>query len=269
MDSKGGNAMKRIFLLIIIMILCTGCSGKGKALNSEEEFSDSKENIPDAYIFEAIVLSKESKSLSVFVTEEGKGFRKFDPVNVSYDTSQLDVLMGDIVEISYNGIIAESYPSQIGADNIEIKEKVENNWPATSSIPDDYTVEAAIQDNCFVVTLDKVEANERLNSFIENTKAGIIGLIRRISYTIEGDPIITDIIFDGIKYYVFEDSTRDKFASDDVKIYKKEYLYVNTYEKENYQTIYLANRDDITATEYEKSLNSSNSEDYLDIYPLN
>lgn len=243
---------------MMLIMLCMGCS--------------KKENLPikagnsDSVIFNAIVVSKNGNNLMAIVMDEGKGFGRFDPVQVGY-TKDLTVLRGDLIEIRFNGSIAESYPCQIRADNIKVMKKADGNWPATESIPNDITVEEAIRNNCFVMAHDKTESKDLLLRFLDNSKSGIVSFLRKVSYTDEGDPIITDFLFDGKKYYVYEDATRDQFAGE-VKFYKKEYLYINTYEKDNYKVLYFADRNDITAKEYEKSMVSSNSKDLIDTYPL-
>jgi hypothetical protein len=255
------SEMTRILVIIPLVFILMGCS----------KFRTVVKERTDSVTFEALVVSKEDKGLSVVVLAEDTSFKRFEPVHVNYDTASLQVHMGDIVEISFHGSIAESYPCQIGADDIRIKEQVTDNWPATGSIPDDYTVEEAVRDHCFVMAFDIVEAKDLLDAFISNTQAGMVNFLRKVSYTKEGDPIITDIIYDGIKYYVFEDYSRDKYAGgeeSDIKIYKNYYNYINTYIKNNYKLIYLAEKSNITAKEYENSIYSGNSKDYIKTYPL-
>lgn len=250
--------MKRFFLLLAVLVLCSGCS-KGQTPGTED---------PGTVTFRGLVVSKDKGALSVIVLDEGKSLSKFEPVQVRYDTSGLDVSMGDIVEIRFNGLIAESYPCQIGADTVRVRERVSDNWPATGSIPLTYTVKEAVADHCFVVAPDGVESKNLLENFISNAQAGILSFLRKVSYTDEGDPIITDVIFNGKKYYVFEDDTRDSFAGDNALVYKKEYLYINTLENKSYRLVYLADRKDMTAKEYEKAMASDNSKDSIDTYPL-
>lgn len=270
--------MKHILSIKTIMLymicICSGCIFIGCSTTGLQDSEGTE--YPGSVTFNALVISKDANSLSVIVMDDDKNFQRFDPVHVGYDTTKLDVSkdiskeisLGDLVEITFNGMMAESYPCQIGANKIKVKEKASDNWPATSSIPSDYSVEAAVKDNCFVMSFDKVESKDLLDNFISNSENGIIGFLRKVSYTVEGDPIITDVIFDGKKYYVFEDDTRDKFAGNDLSIYKNEFQYVNSYEKDGYKLLYLAEKKDITAEDYEKSLFSSDSKDYLETYPL-
>lgn len=250
--------MRRIVILIVLLIFSTGCGRKEKVPGGAGE--------PGSITFKAIVVAQKDKSLSVIVTDGDKGFQRFDPVQVGYD-KKIEAAMGDLVEIEFNGMIAESYPCQIGADSIIILKKASGDWPATADISQNYKAEEAIKDHCFTVFRDRTESKELLDRFIDNSGMGIISFLREAAYTVEGDPIITDYLYDGEMYYIFEDVSRDKFGSGE-KLYKYEYLYLNLYEKGESKTYYFANRNDITDEEYEKSLDGSNDKAAPDIFPL-
>ncbi|QHQ59591.1 DUF4362 domain-containing protein [Anaerocolumna sedimenticola] len=279
--------MKKLFCIMAVLLFCTGCSlikeapdsdtGNTTKETSDDNNSDGSntsdngaaDNGQEEVILNGIIISKDDSGVMIAVQDISGGFQPFDPVSVHYaDASSLNIGMGDIIKISFDGRIAESYPSQIWADTINIVEKVQDNWPATSSIPQEYSFEEAVADNCFVVGNDKTESEDRMNSFVDNTINGMVGYLRRVMYTTEGDPVITDFIYDGNKYYVFEDMSRDAFAGSGDKLYKKIYTYINTYEKESYKVFYLADRNDITNEEYEKSITSSNSKDMIDTYAI-
>ncbi len=272
--------MKHALYILAVILFCTGCSVIKESADSDSGSTtapdtlegnnvDSEDGENEEIVLNSIVISKSDTGLIVAAADKNSSFRQFEPVSVHYkNASSLEVTMGAIVEISFNGTIAESYPGQIWADNITIKEKVLDNWPATSSLPEDYSSEEAVKDNCFVISNNKIESEDLMLNFVQNTKTGVVGYLRRVIYTIEGDPVITDFIYDGEKYFVCEDMTRDAFAGEGADLYKKEYKYINTYEKNNKKMIYLADRNDISSEEYEKSMISSNSEDGIDTYSI-
>ena len=282
--------MKKLFCIMAVLLICTGCSlikeapdsdnGNTATVTSDDNSTGSdgsnttgNGNTADTgkeeVLLNGIVISKDDSGIMIAVADTSTGFRRFDPVSVHYaNASSLNVGMGDIIKISFDGRVAESYPGQIWADEISIVEKVQDNWPATRLIPEDYSFEEAAADNCFVIGNDKKESEDRMKLFVDNTTNGMVGYLRRVVYTTEGDPVITDFIFDGNKYYVFEDMSRDAFAGNGDKLYKKIYSYINTYEKENNKIFYLADRNDITNEEYEKSMTSSNSKDLIDTYMI-
>jgi hypothetical protein len=193
----------------------------------------------------------------------------FDPVSVHYDkASDLEVTLGAIVKINFDGRIAESYPGQIWADNIKVVEKVKDNWPPTASLPKDYSSEKAIADNCYVIGLAGIVSEDLLYRFADNTKNGMAGYLRKVVYTIDGDPIITDLVYDGNKYFVIKDISRDAYAGNGSKLIKKEYGYINTYERDNKKVIYFSDRV-ASDEEYEQFVAGSEALDLPDIYTLN
>jgi hypothetical protein len=260
--------MKQILCLIIILYICTGCSFIKESPDSDTGNTAAETSEETSAILNSIVISKNDTGFMV-AAYDNSGMVSFEPFSVHYaEAPSLEVTMGTLIKITYGGNIAESYPGQLWADKVEILESVKDNWPPTAKLPSDYTSEQAVKDNCFVIGLNKTEGEEVLNSFIQNTYNGIAGYLRRVNYTVEGNPIITDVIYDGNKYFIFEDKTRDAFGGDGDKLYKKEYKFINTYVKENKKIVYLADRNDITNEEFDQKIASSSTEVLPDIYLL-
>ena len=101
----------------------------------------------------------------------------------------------------------------------EIIEKNIDEQKLLEEIPQEYSMQQAIKDGCVVISYNAVFNNIRLNSFITNTNADNENrksdFIRIVEYTIEGDPIITDLEYkkdDG--YILTYDNTRDAFGTD-------------------------------------------------------
>jgi hypothetical protein len=61
---------------------------------------------------------------------------------------------------------------------------------------------------------------ERFHEFLANTNAKKKDEIRITSYTMEGDPIFKDLVFDGKKYHYTFDNSHDAYAGQDKGIYK-------------------------------------------------
>lgn len=98
-------------------------------------------------------------------------------------------------------------------------------------LPQNYTLEQAVRDGCFVVTYNRVYNKNKLDSFIANTGMNpqnrIEDKIRIVLYTDEGDPIIIDLEYkitdetyllsgkpvNKTKYIMRKDNTRDRFAA--------------------------------------------------------
>lgn len=244
--------MKRLLLILsMIMLLVVGCSEK------------KDENIK----FRAMIGKTSETGFMAINLDKSLLLGIFEPMSVGYK-EQLDVEVGDVVEIKFNGMMAESYPVQITAISVKNIEKAESGWPASAMIPEDYTYEDAILDKNLVIGLGKVEGKDYLTTFVGNSESGLVSFLRVVAYTIEGDPIIKDILFDGKTYYAVHDSSRDAFGGKDNTISKYEYLYLNTYEKDDKLVIYLADRNDITNEEFEKSIESEKEEDRIDMFVI-
>ncbi|MFD0824693.1 DUF4362 domain-containing protein [Neobacillus sp. M.A.Huq-85] len=69
----------------------------------------------------------------------------------------------------------------------------------------------------FVSKQDEIENLTRLKSFIQNVSKGKKDNIRVVSYTKEGDPIISDITTNVEILEVKSDNTRDEFGDKTIK----------------------------------------------------
>ena len=66
-------------------------------------------------------------------------------------------------------------------------------------------------------THGSIEGLERMQSFYDNLKNGIPSNLRIVHYTIEGDPIVTDLTYNGESLEVKDDTTRDAFGSGEIR----------------------------------------------------
>lgn len=111
------------------------------------------------------------------------------------------------------------------------------NLPNTENVelenlPKEYSLQQAIKDECFVIANNKIYNKNRLDEFIKNTGGNTENrkedTIRIVEYTIEGDPIITEVSFkikdetyilsgkpvNKTTYILKRDNTRDRFAGE-------------------------------------------------------
>ena len=100
----------------------------------------------------------------------------------------------------------------------EIIEKNIDEQKLLEEIPQEYSMEQAIKDGCVVIS-NAVFNKDELDSFIANTTANNENrqsdFIRIVQYTIEGDPIITDLEYrKDLGYILTYDNTRDAFGAD-------------------------------------------------------
>jgi hypothetical protein len=66
-------------------------------------------------------------------------------------------------------------------------------------------------------THGSIEGLERIDRFYDNMQKDVPSKLRIVHYTIEGDPMLTDLTYNGDVLEVKEDTTRDKFGSGEIK----------------------------------------------------
>ncbi|MCK1995178.1 DUF4362 domain-containing protein [Peribacillus muralis] len=71
-----------------------------------------------------------------------------------------------------------------------------------------------------------IENEMKLKEFIKNTETGKKDSIRVVAYTKEGDPILTDLTFNGEQLEITEDTTRDEYGSGEINTFGCEKILV-------------------------------------------
>jgi hypothetical protein len=116
-------------------------------------------------------------------------------------------------------------------------------------LPDPYLPEDAAKNGDYVDVHGKVSNFSKLTEFYEVVDAGESAALRVVQYTIEGDAIIADVVFDGSIFHLTVDTTRDAYGAREIT--DKEYLLMRTYETEEYRYVYLTNEPEITKELFE------------------
>lgn len=91
-----------------------------------------------------------------------------------------------------------------------------SSWVPLTQLPVDYSMKQAISDGVYV-SAPGPNGQETYNQytvdmFYKNAFAGQAAFMRTMEMTDEGDPVITDFQYDGEKFTVTIDSSRDKFG---------------------------------------------------------
>lgn len=94
----------------------------------------------------------------------------------------------------------------------------EGSEPETFAASGEYSRDTAIANGDYVNIHGEIYNAEVMDTFLASAAALEPASIRTVQYTIEGDPILTDVVFDGSVFTVTEDSRLDKFGSGDVHI---------------------------------------------------
>lgn len=114
-------------------------------------------------------------------------------------------------------------------ENIKQNEqsKIENSkkYEKLEDMPLDYDFVKMVEDKCYIVTNSNVVYHiEQLDNFIKNVESNIPDEIRIVQYTIEGQPILTNLEYTKDKYILKRDARRDGYAAqEDKKITTTEY----------------------------------------------
>jgi hypothetical protein len=135
------NAMRRIIklvsILMIIAFVLGGCGTKEEVPNTKDASQSDQTpfgNGEELYSFRAEIIEG-GDTLLITPSEDSNESRSSDKISVNVATAVLvdetgttikteNLVAGDILVITYNGVILESYPAQITATKVE---KVDHN----------------------------------------------------------------------------------------------------------------------------------------------
>ncbi len=192
--------------------------------------------------FRAIVTYSDINKIEVKPIEENDLKLLSDKIVINLgDNNDILYSIGQELLITYTGYVMETYPVQIDV----IKIQTETDYKTKiEKLPSNYTVEQAISDNCVVTkTGGEIKNIDELNRFLDNVNSNQPDFIRCISFTIEGDMIITDVTFEGNNSFrVCLDSTRDKFSSSEDRIYRYfRFSKIDIEDTDSRKEIYLKN----------------------------
>lgn len=102
----------------------------------------------------------------------------------------------------------------------------------------------------------------KIDKFISDSQNGKLASITIAQYTIKEHISITNIIYDGTRYYGVEKETR--YDSSNPKYYQFEFKYLKIFEEKDSKRYFLFNDNEITYSKYIKSMISSNSNDFIE-----
>ena len=128
-------------------------------------------------------------------------------------------------------------------------ENVEKTIPL-KDLPKDYPLETAVANGDYVRLNGEISNNNAMNDFLKKVSSKESASVRTVLYTIEGDPIITDFLYENSRFKVIYDATRDKFGGGS-RITSKTYKNLVTYQDEEKLIYYLTDLDKITTKDYE------------------
>ncbi len=153
------NKLKWLILWFsLIGIIGSGCGKKEPAVQ-----------IPELKTFQALVHTSEA-NLLVSPDKDSEEYKSSDQISVGIRDASIynkdgektelkEIQTGDIIEIAYNGIIMESYPAQITADRIDVKDtRLMDGYQAL--IEDIYSEDEGLNSNIEMVVIDTATLEE-------------------------------------------------------------------------------------------------------------
>ncbi len=113
-----------------------------------------------------------------------------------------------------------------------------------TDLPNPYPPDQAVANGDYVNVHGGTSNSDRMAAFLEAVYAKRAAAIRCTNYTVEGDAIIADVVFNGSMFTVDLDTTRDAFGEQ--KVTQHEYRNMLEYEQDGTTQVYLTNETKIT-----------------------
>ena len=206
-------------------------NGRTTKIESIQDFPVNASNVITINIYH-----KSSGSSTLFVYERKGNYYLEQPYNGIYEISSDE----------YNSIL--NFTKETNALDEFYDTKLTTGYVNIKQIKEDYTIEEAINDKCFVVNHAKVYNENLYEEFMNKYNNKESAYIRLVQPTTEGDLVIYDIKYDkdNDKIILVTDSTRDKFAADNDRIISlHEYEKIGTYRYNNGNLFWVVYNGDI------------------------
>lgn len=206
-------------------------NGRTTKIESIQDFPVNVSNVITIKIYH-----KSSGSSTLFVYERKGNYYLEQPYNGIYEISSDE----------YNSIL--NFTKETNALDEFYDTKLTTGYVNIKQIKEDYTIEEAINDKCFVVNHAKVYNENLYEEFMNKYNNKESAYIRLVQPTTEGDLVIYDIKYDkdNDKIILVTDSTRDKFAADNDRIISLyEYEKIGTYRYNNGNLFWVVYNGDI------------------------
>lgn len=206
-------------------------NGRTTKIESIQDFPVNVSNVITIKIYH-----KSSGNSTLFVYERKGNYYLEQPYNGIYEISSDE----------YNSIL--NFTKETNALDEFYDTKLTTGYVNIKQIKEDYTIEEAINDKCFVVNHAKVYNENLYEEFMNKYNNKESAYIRLVQPTTEGDLVIYDIKYDkdNDKIILVTDSTRDKFAADNDRIISlHEYEKIGTYRYNNGNLFWVVYNGDI------------------------
>lgn len=203
----------------------------------------------------------------------------FPKIQLKYESIEWNPYFGDYIIVfrdednkTHSFCIGPKYfPINIGQGISEFEENYREKYEETTKqkytnledIAFNYNFAQMVEDKCYIVTnYNAVYHIEELDNFIKNVENNIPDEIRIIQYSIEGEPILTNLEYKDNKFVLKLDNRRDGYISEQDKK-----IITNEYNAEEYKLIKGNTPNNITKlkTYYSLDLKSTKTNEIIPI----
>lgn len=132
----------------------------------------------------------------------------------------------------------KNYETQTTETKNETEDKdVELNYVDLNDLPQKYTNDMAFRDGVVINEGKSILNSEYLYKFLDLYSEGKDAMVRVLSSSDEGEPIIIDVVYNQGVFTMIEDYSRDSYTTDD-SLVKENFKYL----VENNGLLYLSNK---------------------------
>lgn len=201
-----------ILLLLALTLLLPGCSAPPGPAPSQEEPA------PPAGSFTVTAWVDEVDANSMEIT--AIDYDGFDRAHVSLSQAEIpfNLFPGQKISLELAPEIRETYPPGVTAISAGLLEDADPMRPALNlleALDESFTLETAADYGCFAVVHGEVKAGQALaDAFYARVDAGLPARLLLAQATIEGDPILIALHYDGQRFRGIVDSSRDAYRGD-------------------------------------------------------
>lgn len=164
-----------------------------------------------------------------------------------------------VLVLTQSNLTLKAY-GEDGASKEKVYEKIKAELKL---LPKDLTMEEAVDNGFLVVVQGRLKSNPKImENFYLKAEEGKPSKVNVLQYTIEGEPIITFLRYDGTSFYGVEDTTRTVLGQQGFNEFS--YKYLKKFKESRLVYFYLFNTDDITFEEYKKSIKEEVSSEKME-----